>query len=79
MTAAQRQEFLDEQTNKFNEAMGAAAVVTEDAIHGIENQVRVTADEVNTIVDTTGEAFTTEVDRIMRETSEEMSKEIEAA
>lgn len=79
MTAAQRQEFLDEQTNKFNEAMGAAAVIAEDAIHGIENQVRITADEVNTIVDTTGEAFTTEVDRIMRETSEEMSREIEAA
>lgn len=79
MTAAQRQEFLDEQTNKFNEAIGASAILTEDVLHGIENQVRVTADEVNTIVDTTGEAFTTEVDRIMRETSEEMSREIEAA
>lgn len=76
MTEQQRQEFLDSETEKFNESIGAMAILTRDKIDSIENQIEVTAEEINTTVQNTGEVFTTEVSRAINETSAELNKEI---
>ena len=76
MTEQQRQEFLDSETKKFNESIGAMAILTRDKIDSIENQIEVTAEEINTTVQNTGEVFTTEVSRVINETSAELNKEI---
>lgn len=76
MTEQQRQEFLDSETKKFNESIGAMAILTRDEIDSIENQIEVTAEEINTTVQNTGEVFTTEVSRVINETSAELNKEI---
>ncbi len=60
----------------------ATAALTKYAIDGsdtIESYVTVTADEVATIVNTTGEALTTEVTRQANETTTQVTEDLEAA
>lgn len=79
MTDAQKQAFLDQETQSFNEAIQASAVLTMNEIGSIEDQIIVTNQEVNDTIRNTSEVFTTEVERILAETTKAMDTELQNA
>ena len=79
MTDAQKQEFLDQEQQKFDEAIQASAILAKEQISEVTESIQINSEEINRIVETTGEAYINETQRVMNETEDAMRREIQTA
>ena len=79
MTQVQREKFLNEETDNYNDAMQAAAILTVDNIENIEQILAISGEEIeNTIVEVS-DVFSLNVSKTIQEVQTALDTQIEDA